>query len=311
MRPHSASQGAPNAGRFAGGLVAAVLLAACEAASPNHQGPPAVPAAGRATVAASGAPTVAAVAVEEIIDGDTVRLRIGGAAESVRLIGINTPERGECLSAEATERLTELLDGRAITLEQDTSDRDRYGRLLRYVYADGELVNEALVESGLAIARRYEPDTALADRLDTAQARAQAAGAGQWAASACGPATIAQVEITDLVWDAPGDDGQNPNGEWVVIRNAGSGALDLAGWTVKDTSASHRYDFPDGFSLAAGGSVRLSTGCGTDSADALHWCRQGSAVWNNDGDTAFVLDPSGNVVTTHTYGGGSVESSAG
>jgi hypothetical protein len=64
---------------------------------------------------------------------------------------------------------------------------------------------------------------------------------------------------------------------------------------VRDESASHRFTFPDGFGLAGGATVRIHTGCGPDTATDLHWCISGSAVWNNDGDTAFLVDPAGNV----------------
>lgn len=242
------------------------------------------------------------VSVVEVVDGDTIRVRFASAVvEPVRLIGINAPERGECLSLAAQAKLAELVEGRELRLEADASERDRYGRLLRYVYADGVLVNEALVEAGLALARRYEPDTRLAERLEAAQAQAQAAGRGQWAPDACGPAADTGIEIVEVVADAPGDDSQNLNGEWVTIRNAGSDAVELTDWSVKDTSATHRYRFPRGFALAAGGTVRLFSGCGSPTEDALYWCNTGSAIWNNDGDTAFVLDPSGNVVDSWSY----------
>ncbi|MCC6313586.1 MAG: thermonuclease family protein, partial [Thermomicrobiales bacterium] len=101
------------------------------------------------------------VALLNAIDGDTIRVRRGdGAVELVRLVGVDTPETGqgtralECYGLEATDFTAELL-GRAdgvIYLEQDRENRDRYGRLLRYVWfedADGVyLVNEAIVRAG-------------------------------------------------------------------------------------------------------------------------------------------------------------------
>jgi hypothetical protein len=53
--------------------------------------------------------------------------------------------------------------------------------------------------------------------------------------------------------------------------------------------------------LEPGATVRVFTGCGSDSAASLYWCNTGSAVWNNSGDTAFLLDPAGNVVYTLAY----------
>jgi len=90
-----------------------------------------------------------------VIDGDTFILSNG---EHVRLIGMNTPERGQRGYENATEALVSLLDNRKIVLEKDVSERDKYSRLLRYVYADGEFVNEALVKRGYAKLMLIKPD---------------------------------------------------------------------------------------------------------------------------------------------------------
>ncbi len=228
---------------------------------------------------------------------------IDGTDEPVRLIGINSPESGECLSNQATAAMEDLLSEGTVRLESDQSDRDQYGRLLRYVYAGDVFVNEAMVRQGLALARRYEPDVAQADRLEAAQAAAQADQVGMWAPDACGPEAAGTLQIGQIHYDAEGNDNDNLNDEWVEFTNPGPGSIDLTGWEIKDESASHRYPFPGGFTLAAGATVRLHTGCGTDTSTNLYWCNQGSAVWNNSGDTVFVLDPNGNVVTEKSYSG--------
>lgn len=69
---------------------------------------------------------------------------------------------------------------------------------------------------------------------------------------------------------------------------------------LKDESASHRYTFPAGFVLGAGTTVTVYTGCGTNGQASLYWC-SGGAVWNNDGDTAFVTDHNGNIVHSLAY----------
>jgi hypothetical protein len=144
-----------------------------------------------------------------------------------------------------------LVAGGPIRLESDVSDRDQFGRLLRYVYAGEVFVNEALVREGLAIARRYEPDTAQATVLEAAQAAAEADGVGMWAPDACGAAATGTIEIGHIRYDADGNDNFNLNDEWVEFVNPGSIPLDLTGWSIKDESASHRYYFPSGFSLGA------------------------------------------------------------
>jgi hypothetical protein len=162
-------------------------------------------------------------------------------------------------------------------------------------------VNEEMVRRGAAISRRYPPDTSLSDRFDSAQAEAQAGQLGLWAPEACGPAAEADLTISQVAYDAPGNDNENPNGEWVQIKNDGTAPAELTGWGIKDESASHRYFFPASFVLGPGEIVTVHTGCGVDFGTTLYWCETGSAVWNNDGDTVFLLDPNGNTYTTRSY----------
>ncbi len=239
--------------------------------------------------------------VTEVTDGDTIIVVRGSLEEKLRLIGINAPETGECIADEATRALEELLLDREVSLVADQSDRDRYGRLLRYVWVDDVFVNAALVESGLALARDYPPDTAMVDVLAAAETTARDAGIGLWASDACGPAAPSDVRIMHIEADAPGNDNENPNGEWVEVRNTGTEPADLTGWVLKDESASHRYRFPDRFRIDPGAAVLVRTGCGNDTSDELFWCVHGSAVWNNSGDTAFLLDPSGNTIHHRSY----------
>lgn len=106
------------------------------------------------TTAAPAPPTTvapSAVMVERVVDGDTIDL-VGG--ESVRLIGIDTPEVGECGFAEAAGALRWLIGGRSVVLVPGARvDRDRYGRLLRYLEIGGADLNLLMIRSGRAIAR--------------------------------------------------------------------------------------------------------------------------------------------------------------
>lgn len=244
------------------------------------------------------------VELVETIDGDTFDVRIDGTVERVRLIGMNTPERGECLASEATDGLDRLLRSGSIELEFDTTNRDRFDRLLRHVWIDGVYVNEQLVAEGLAIARSYPPDTRHDVRLFEAQASAKAEATGLWSPNACGPpapdSAGLRVRIAEVEFDAPGNDTENLNGEWVRIVNDGATAVELVGWSLKDESSTHRYAFP-AVALGPGGDLTIRSGCGEDSDTELFWCVSRSAVWNNGGDTAFLLDPSGNIVDSLGY----------
>lgn len=119
--------------------------------------------------------------VTQVIDGDTISIEGG---YRVRYIGIDTPETYPVLEAygmEALEANRELVEGKEIRLERDVSERDRYGRLLRYVYVDGIFVNAELVKQGLAEAKAYPPDIEYQDSLEELEAEARQAGRGIWA----------------------------------------------------------------------------------------------------------------------------------
>jgi micrococcal nuclease len=123
--------------------------------------------------------------VKRVVDGDTIVLENG---QKVRYIGIDAPEsvdprRGvECYGKEAAGRNRTLVEGKTIRLEKDVSETDRYGRLLRYVYLGGIMVNEALVREGYAQASSYPPDVAYDERFRSAQALAKIAHVGLWGA---------------------------------------------------------------------------------------------------------------------------------
>ena len=114
--------------------------------------------------------------VTHVVDGDTIDVRLADGIYRVRYIGMNTPERGEPCHREATAANRGLVEGKDVHLARDVSDTDRYGRLLRYVYAEGIFVNRALVEAGYAEAVVYQPDDAFYEdfrRLEQAAAQAQ------------------------------------------------------------------------------------------------------------------------------------------
>ena len=119
--------------------------------------------------------------LKHVVDGDTIDIAIGGNTERVRLIGINTPEtkhptKGmECFGPEASAYTEQLLpEGTALRVERDIEARDKYGRLLLYVYIaqSNVFVNLDLVLQGYARPMVFEPNTA--HKADFAQAATQA-----------------------------------------------------------------------------------------------------------------------------------------
>lgn len=245
------------------------------------------------------------VTVASITDGDTLNLNLSdGSVEPVRLIGIHSPDANECWASEAGRALASLTPvGGEIGVTSDVSDRDDFDRLLRYLWVGGMSVNEEMVRRGAAIARRYPPDTSMSDRFAVAQVEAKEKQLGLWAPDACGPPANANMVIIHIEYDPAGDDNQNLNEEWIRIRNSGDNLVGLTGWGIRDESASNRFDFPTGFSIAPGETVTVHSGCGDNFGTTLFWCSVGSAIWNNDGDTGFLTDPNGNTHDDFVYRG--------
>ncbi len=137
--------------------------------------------------------------VTRVIDGDTVEVSLNGKSQTVRYIGIDTPETKhpskpiECFGPEASQFNEELVAGKQVLLEEDITDRDRYGRLLRYVWLEEVgLVNQILVENGYARVSTYPPDVKYEPLLIAAESLAQADGIGRW--SACSEPSPSHVD---------------------------------------------------------------------------------------------------------------------
>ncbi len=134
--------------------------------------------------------TGAGPSVSQVIDGDTIVLNIDGREETVRLVGLDTPETVhperpvECFGPEASAFTSSLLpQGTPVTLERDREARDAFGRLLLYVRrSDGLLVNRELVARGFATVLVIPPNDAYASAMREAEEGARAAGAGLWSA---------------------------------------------------------------------------------------------------------------------------------
>ena len=119
--------------------------------------------------------------VSRVIDGDTI---VVSGGERVRYVGVDTPEVGEDaepFGPEATELNRRLVEGRSVLLVKDTSDRDRFGRLLRFAYADGILVNAELVREGYAQAVVFPPDDEHAGCFAALEEEARTGRRGMWA----------------------------------------------------------------------------------------------------------------------------------
>ena len=150
--------------------VVALVFAGREATAPDH--PPGV---GR---------------VVRVVDGDTIHVEVDGRREKVRYIGVDTPEsvkpgtRVQCYAKRSSAFNKHLVAGQRVRLVPDAEARDRYGRLLAYVYrtSDGLFVNAALVRRGYAHTLTIPPNVAHAGEFRRLAATARRAGRGLWSA---------------------------------------------------------------------------------------------------------------------------------
>jgi len=123
--------------------------------------------------------------VTRVVDGDTIEIEGG---EKVRYIGIDTPETVDprkpvqCFGIEASKKNKELVEGKTVRLEKDITDRDKYSRLLRYVWVDNLFVNLELVKQGFATSYTYPPDVKYQKEFLAAEKEAKEAERDLWEA---------------------------------------------------------------------------------------------------------------------------------
>ena len=155
------------------GLVVLAVAAYTATAGSSHPAPSGSPSAGKVT---------------RVVDGDTIHVSVGGRDETVRYIGVDTPESVEpgtpvqCFAKRASAFNERLVAGERVRLVRDAEERDRYGRLLAYVYRarDGRFVNAALVRGGYAVPLTIPPNVAHADQFRGFAATARRKGRGLW-----------------------------------------------------------------------------------------------------------------------------------
>jgi micrococcal nuclease len=144
---------------------------------------------GKVDLPTQAQPSPGFYSVTKVVDGDTIEVGIAGKTETVRLIGIDTPEIKDprkpvqCFASQASAETHKLLDGKSVRLEADPQDddRDKYQRLLRYVYLpDGTFVNQQLVEQGYAFAYVIFPNSKL-DQFRAWETEARQNNRGLWA----------------------------------------------------------------------------------------------------------------------------------
>jgi endonuclease YncB( thermonuclease family) len=260
-------------------------------------------------------------------DGDTISVRLDEHRKDpprrIRLAGVQAMEeyvyttdvaqrRGECQAGEATAELESLirqskqrvqLAGQSAT----SSSRGRPIRLVRVrVGGTWRDVGRILLDRGLVLPLAFRSEWAMNATYSALAQRAAEKRIGIWNSYYCGPGPDDFAYLR--VWvnsNPPGNDDDDPNGEWVKVRNLDpSNPVPLGGWWLRD-SGLRRYVLPAGATIPGGGTVTVFVGPGTDTASEFFW-GQRSGVFDNvtsegGGDGAYLFDPEGDLRAWMVY----------
>lgn len=143
--------------------------------------------------------------VTSVVDGDTVKVNINGTIETLRLIGLDTPEtvdprkEVQCFGKEASNKGKELLTGKKVRIETDPSqgDKDKYGRTLAYIYTEsGIFYNKYMIEQGYAHEYTYNSAYKYQAEFKQAQKTAEANKVGLWSPTTCNGVTTSAPKTT-------------------------------------------------------------------------------------------------------------------
>jgi micrococcal nuclease len=261
-----------------------LILAACggeeEAESPAPQ-PPQSPAELRP----QRPPDLPAQAVQQVLDGNRVQLADG---TTMRLLGVDAPQEGQLQAAEASAFLTNLIEGQEIGLEVGVAPTDETGQAVAYLWAGPLLMNYELIRAGYAYHARSSAPSQHDGFLAQAESLAQAEQLGLWATSRI------PLQISYVMANPPGPDEESWAEEEVQIRNTGTDAISLEGYSLSDSSE-QQFIFPASTTLQAGQSLSVFSGCGVSTNSLQYWCA-GGPVWDNTSDSIFLRDPQGAII---------------
>jgi endonuclease YncB( thermonuclease family) len=236
--------------------------------------------------------------VTRVIDGDTIVIDSG---EKVRLLGINTPEKSMPYYEEAKNFLVLQIENKTVSLEKGRENKDKYDRLLRYIFINKKLINEEIVKNGLAntyllSGEKYD------NKLKNAENFAKTNKLGLWNFSIDNPC-FSCFEISGINYDAKGDDCKNVNDEYITLSNNCNFDCNTKNVKIKDTGR-NLYAFKN-INLLANSKVILHSGAGKDNSTDIFWLttpkKSCMAIWNNDHDSVFLLDSKNNIILFKSY----------
>lgn len=253
--------------------------------------------------------------VTRIVDGDTFLANVPGTGTvRVRLLGIQAPESGTCNSRPSRQSLRDLvLDQQVRLSSDDPSSIGKELRPLRFaeVYTDNgwlDVGGEQLRRGhALWLPKAREPRNNNAYQLAVREAMAN--HAHLWDPTFCGAgpdqAAVLRMWVES---NPPGPDRHNLNGEWIRIHNAGTTAVDLTNWKLRDSSLNQRLKFAAGSVVAPGETMRVHVGSGEDEPLVRYWglskplftdARRIGGQWIGDG--AYLKDTHGDIRASFMY----------
>jgi|SRR3989344_6012280 len=202
--------------------------------------------------------------VNRVIDGDTIETNIG----TIRLLGINTPEKKMPYYQEATNYLKQI-ENKSVEVLRDREDIDKYDRKLRYIFYEDRLMNVEILQEGLATSFMLN-DLKYEEKLRNAEIYAKNNEVRLWEKSneeCAGCIKLLELNYTD---------------EFFVINNNCDFDCNLSGWIVKD-DANHFFKLE------------------TLKSFELKRYDSKTKIWNNGGDRFFIRDEIGKLVVFYEY----------
>lgn len=251
-------------------------------------------------------PDVYETRVERVVDGDTIKAYVDGEMETIRFIGVNTPEiahddqEEEHYGDESTAFSEDMLKDQTIYLTKDVSDRDQYGRLLRFIWLEkpedpsnydeieDKMFNAILLKEGYAHTVKFEPDVTFYKLFRNLQGQAEDAGKGMWAVE------YEESERKDLGLIISDFDKKK---EMVVIKNNSSEAIELEGYRLISVKDPDTQSFEFGpWLLEPLETVRVFSGPNfNDYSYDILWSEE-NMFSNSKLDPIALLDPKGNLI---------------
>ncbi len=234
--------------------------------------------------------------VKKVYDGDSILLSDG---RKIRYLGINSPEWFEPFYLKAKKLNESLVLGKYVRLEFDEEKKDKYGRILAYVYVENQMVNAGLIKEGLAHVFFIPPNGKHNELLLRLQADARERKAGMWSKRI----KMSVFKITS-VYPTRSIEGKFLQ-PYSRIANISNIIVNLEGCTLS-SEAGHSYKFP-AIKLKPGYTVLVISGKGSNSVNSkgqiiVYW-NEKPAIWDEEEDTAYLTAPDGSLIDSYHYKG--------